>query len=458
MGFDKAKAVRAAEKHLAQNKIASAVQEYLRVVENDPEDITALNTLGDLYIRLDKKPEAVACFQRVAQHYRQQGFAPKAVAVYKKITRFEPASPEVAGALAELYEQQGLLVDARAQYMQVIESHERAGRTEEALEVLRHVSELEPNNISVRLRLADKYLATGQNEQAAECFIEAGERQLGRGEHEAALDAFTKALAWRPHSYDALRGQLAAHTALNRADEAVEVLERVVSERPGDLELRNMLARAQLDAENATGAEAAVGELVARDNASYPLFFDVARLHLQQGSVDDAVSVVTRVVEQALSGRQEDALLEILQEALARDPDQLEALRALSRVYTWLRDDDNLRVALENLAEIAETLGRDEDEREALTQLVRLAPYEWRYHERLQALGGAIFSDVDQSQEFAEEQPSADGGEVPTFESFMLNESAAPTAPAADSAADASSPSSSFGEFEWNSVAPPADA
>ena len=453
MGFDKAKAIRAAEKYLAQNKISSAVQEYLRVVEHDPEDITALNTLGDLYIRLDKKQEAVACFQRVAQHYRQQGFAPKAVAVYKKITRFAADSPEVALALAELYEQQGLLVDARAQYMLVVESHERAGRGQEALEVLRHLADLEPNSIPVRLRLADKYLAAGMNEQAAESFIEAGERQLGRGDYEAALEAFKKALAWRPHSYAALRGQLAAHVALGTADEAAEVLQRVVDERPGDLELRNMLARAQLDAENATGAEAAVRELVARDHSTYALFFEVARLHLQQGSVDDAVSVVARVVEPALSGRQEDALLEILQEALARDPDQLEALRALARVYTWLRDDDNLRVALENLAEIAETLGRDEEEREALTQLVRLAPYEWRYHERLQALGGAIPSEGDATPDDFNEEAEA-GGEVPTFESFMLNESHAADTP---TDATSSAASSSFGEFEWNSVAPPAD-
>ncbi|MET0645668.1 MAG: hypothetical protein ABW208_03545, partial [Pyrinomonadaceae bacterium] len=74
MGFDKAKAIRAAEKYLASGKIPSAIQEYTRIVEHDAEDFNALNTLGDLYARIDKRAEAAACYRRVAEHYREQGF------------------------------------------------------------------------------------------------------------------------------------------------------------------------------------------------------------------------------------------------------------------------------------------------------------------------------------------------------------------------------------------------
>src|SRR5919112_4371581 len=102
MGFDKAKAIRAAEKALASGKIPSAIQEYARIVEHDSEDFNALNTLGDLYSRVDQKQEAVACFKRVAEHYREQGFRLKAIAMYKKITRFAPADPTIALNLGSL--------------------------------------------------------------------------------------------------------------------------------------------------------------------------------------------------------------------------------------------------------------------------------------------------------------------------------------------------------------------
>jgi tetratricopeptide (TPR) repeat protein len=63
---------------------------------------------------------------------------------------------------------------------------------------------------------------------------------------------------------------------------------------------------------------------------------------------------------------------------------------------------ENLRAALDRLAEAAEAAGLAEDERYALTQLTRLAPEDTAYAERLQQLGGA-----------AEE---AAGEELPTFE------------------------------------------
>ncbi|HEX8475188.1 MAG TPA: tetratricopeptide repeat protein [Pyrinomonadaceae bacterium] len=456
MGFDKAKVVRAAEKYIAQGKIPAAIQEYRRIVEHDATDITALNTLGDLYSRVDKKDDAVVCFMRVASHYREQGFGLKAIAVYKKITRYNPGATDVAAALAALYEQQGLMVEARAQYMTVADAMARQGQSREALEILRRVADLDPNNIDLRLRLAESFLREEMNDLAAEAFTEAGDRLAAKGDYERALEAYTKSLTWHPHAHAALQGFVAAHTALGTADEAAEMLEQAVAARPADLELRLMLARALIDAENASAAEAAVQELVDREPSNFSLFFDVARLHLAQASIDEAVSVLSRIAEPAMSGREEDTLLDLLQEALARDPEQMEALRLLARIHTWQRDDDHLRVVLESIAEAAETLGLADEERSALAQLVRLSPNEPQYRERLIALGGEV-----EGEETMHEELGFETGEVPTFESFMLgDETFAASAPA--SSPNASQPAS---EFEWNTVEqssvsspPPSDA
>src|SRR3954468_18774748 len=99
MAFDKAKVVRAAEKYLAQGKISAAIKEYRQIVENEPDDFTALNMLGDLYARNNKKSEAIECFSRIAQHYRAQGFNLKAIAMYKKIDRLQPGNPAIASTL-----------------------------------------------------------------------------------------------------------------------------------------------------------------------------------------------------------------------------------------------------------------------------------------------------------------------------------------------------------------------
>ncbi|MEO7659532.1 MAG: hypothetical protein ABIV48_07950, partial [Pyrinomonadaceae bacterium] len=66
MSFDKAKAMRNAERFVAQGKIRSAISEYRAVVDNEPRDIATLNMLGDLYAKSAEKSEAVECFLKVA--------------------------------------------------------------------------------------------------------------------------------------------------------------------------------------------------------------------------------------------------------------------------------------------------------------------------------------------------------------------------------------------------------
>ncbi len=117
-------------------------------------------------------------------------------------------------------------------------------------------------------------------------------------------------------------------------------------------------------------------------------------------------------------------------------------LRLLARIHWWQRDTEKLRSVLERLAESAEAAGTVEDERYALTQLVRLAPDEARYAERLQTIGGAL-------DEGSESQPGENlaADVLPTFESFAIITEE--TAVADNSAAEVAS------EFEWNSVADP---
>ena len=159
---------------------------------------------------------------------------------------------------------------------------------------------------------------------------------------------------------------------------------------------------------------ASLASLVAHDASKYPRFIEVARLYLGLDQVNDATRVLGSITEQLLAGRAENDLLELVQEVLARNPEHVEALRLLVRIHWWQRDMDNLRLALERLAESAEAAGLDQDERYALTQLVRLAPDEQRYAERLEALGGAAEEAVEEVA-FALE-PS--GGDVPSFETF----------------------------------------
>lgn len=87
-----------------------------RMLAKDPNDMRTLLKLGDLQLELEAYAEAVATYERVASFYAQQGFALKAIAVYKQILEIvrknlphvEERYSHVAVRLAELHAQLGL--------------------------------------------------------------------------------------------------------------------------------------------------------------------------------------------------------------------------------------------------------------------------------------------------------------------------------------------------------------
>jgi tetratricopeptide (TPR) repeat protein len=415
MAFEKAKVLKAAEKFLSQGKINAAIKEYRQIVENDESDLTALNMLGDLCARASKTDEAISCFHRIAEHYGEQQFTLKAIAMYKKIEKLKPHDPEIANKLANLYAAQGLVVDARAQYLIVADAFSRGGQTKRALDVFHKIADLDPQNTDIRLKLAEGYLKEGLRAEAAAAFVQAGRRFCDTGAFQRSLDAFTKALSLTHDQNPILRGILTAHTAMGTADDAVELIQRAVEERPDDRELVTMLLDASLEAEDAKGAERAASMLIQQDPTEYSRLVPVARLYLKVGEINETTRLLTGIVEQMLSGRDEKELLEIVNEVLARNPDKVEALRLLVRVHWWQRDMEALRAALERMADAAEAGGHVEDERYALTQLVRLAPDEQKFVDRLNEIGG-VQEDTAEAPMLSPESFE----QVPEFETFAV--------------------------------------
>src|SRR5262245_5026292 len=417
MAFDKAKVLKAAEKFLSQGKINAAIKEYRQIVENDVDDLTTLNMLGDLYVRSNKKEEAISCFERIAEHYSAQEFNLKAIAMYKKIERLRPRDPVVALKLADLYANEALVHDARAQYLVVADAYTKSGDNKRALDILHKIADLDPNNTEIRLKLADGYLKENMRRESSAAFVQAANRFHQIGSHDQALDAYSKALQLVRDDREALRGMLETHIQRGSADEAAEVLERVVESHEDDNELVSMLARAYLEAEDPKGAERATAMLMAQDSSNYTQYLPVTRLYLKVGEVDEVIRILSTIIERMLAGREERELLQLVNQVLDRNPDHVAALRMLVRIHWWQRDMDALRSSLERLAESAEASELIDEERYALTQLVRLAPDEQRYLDRLNLLGGL---QEETAEDFAAAAAPEPESEVPQFETFAM--------------------------------------
>ena len=218
MSLNKSQALNAAKQYVLQRNVQAAVEVYREIVEADPTDLTAINTLGDLYASAGRTQEAMDQFSRVADSYIEGGFTREAIATLKKIIAVDSANTETATRLADLYAQAGLPSEARQHYLQIAEALTRKGQTRDALSVYSKVVELDSSNTSTRIKLGELYLCEGMNEQAYDAFVTAAEHLAGKGENRRALNAYNEALAIRPDSVEVLAVARKLMTMLGIAD------------------------------------------------------------------------------------------------------------------------------------------------------------------------------------------------------------------------------------------------
>lgn len=383
MSFDKAKAMRNAERFVAQGKLRAAIAEYRSVVDNDPRDIATLNMLGDLYAKNAEKKEAVACYLQVADHYNTQGFSQKAIAIYNKISRIQPDSIEVSAKLAELHKNKGSLAEARSHYTTLAEHYQKNGRRLEALAMYKQIALLDPNNTEVCMNLADSYIRENQKEEALEAYAEAGARFSRQGKQEDAIRALMKGFDIKSTDLRILNGLVKAQTALGRAQKASSLLEEILENEPYNRDVLYLLIECCIDSQNAAAAERAVVKLVEIEPANYPKFLDLIRIYLNVNDPESAARILTMSAEYMLAGGQSDECGKWINEILERDPGHLAGLRLLVRYTSWLKDENGFRLALERLYASASSKESIDDERFALNHLVVIRPHETRYRDRI---------------------------------------------------------------------------
>src|SRR6185503_9606533 len=152
--IDRDTVLAAAQKYVEKKKYDKAIVEYQKIIQVDPNDARTLLKIGDLQLKMEAYGEAVSTYEKVGRFYASQGFALKAIAVFKQIREIihkhvphlEDRYAHIAPKLAELYQQLGLISDALAALDEVAVRLQRQGRDTEALEVFRKIVDLDPTN------------------------------------------------------------------------------------------------------------------------------------------------------------------------------------------------------------------------------------------------------------------------------------------------------------------------
>jgi tetratricopeptide (TPR) repeat protein len=389
MSFSKANELKKAEKLVQQGKIAAAIKEYSMLVAANPNDVTLINTLGDLCVREGRIEEAILNFTKIGESYSKNGFTLKAIAMYKKIYKLSPANLDVALKLAELYAKQGLAMDARKQYMEVADQLTRTGRTQQALDILRRVADLDPENVPVRLKLAESYVRERLTDQAVEAYIAAGTQLIRKANLPEAQQAFQRVLEISPYNKPALNSLATIFIKQGDTPRAVALLTDAANANPDDPDLMVLMGRTFLQAELLDESEQAFMKLLEVDKSRFEYLLQLARKFVDIGQHDRAVGIVETCTDIMIARRQETRGVELLLSVTEFDPYHVRARQCLVNIYARMNETNELANALNDLADAALQNNDRVTAEKALRQLAELEPNEPNHRQRMLALGFA---------------------------------------------------------------------
>ena len=327
MPFDREGTLRKAEKLLRQGKLDLAIAEYRTVVDEQPTDWNTSNILGDLYVRARQVDKAVTEYTRIADHLANQGFLPKAAALYKKILRIKPEDERTLWELGMIAESQGLMVEARSNFLAVVQRRRARGDRRGEAEVRARLGDLAGADLDARLAGARSRVELGEMTAAVDRLKQAAAELQDKGKTADALVLLTEAVRIAPDDRDVRLALLQTHSARGdfgaaagfassaadlealadelfgqgRAADGADVLRKAVEAHPSDIAVRARLVKLLAEQGDADGARALLTPEIAA--ADPDLAWMLAEKDLRAGRVDDGIAAIHRVLGEDPSRR-----------------------------------------------------------------------------------------------------------------------------------------------------------
>lgn len=280
---NKEKLIAGAQKLVEKGQFDKAIREYLKVVAEDENDVRVWIRIGDLYVKLGQKSEAVENYKKVAQLYTQQGEPEKAVAVFKQILQIEPQTLETYMLLAALYRDMGRLQHASQQYELAAQLYTRAGRLREALAAEQALVDMVPDNIARRIKLAELYSRENLYPDAAREFSAAAAVLRSTGRMDDFAKVSERLLFHAPDNLEVTKDLARYYLQQNDAVRALTRLQGGFKVDRKDVELLDLLAQAF--------------ERMSKPDKAISVLRELARIYTERGALSAADSVNRHILE-----------------------------------------------------------------------------------------------------------------------------------------------------------------
>lgn len=381
-----ARRIERTEKLLQKGKAAEALEEYLLVLRDDPENDTVRQLAADLCLSQNRNRDAVALLGELFERQVNAGDATRASLTYKKLARHGNPSWEQKFRFGQLLEGSNKKL-AIGTYESALSDLAKLGDKKGAMEVLGRVVTLEPIQANF-LRMAELSSELGESNVAAAAFKRVAQLATAAGsdpaqwyerayQEDSSDDEITLAYG------KSLLGQ-------GQVGAAIFVLESQVNAGKNSAQLRDIYAEALLAAGRYTEAEPLVWQMFEQNPNRMP---QVSTLigQLADAEQDEAAVSLARKLGQFQAKRGERRqFVTMLQEIMGPRRSSPAMLEFLSELFNASNREGDYCQTLLKLFDVYCGTGDFAKAAECLDRAAEVDPYESGHTKRLEMLKGKI--------------------------------------------------------------------
>jgi tetratricopeptide (TPR) repeat protein len=372
MPMNKIKTILEAEKLIKKGNVSAATEQYVEYIRQNPQDVTALNALGDLYIRTGKIEDAVQEFLTVADLYDRKNAASLAVAMLKKVLKWSPQNEEATAKLADLYARQAKRKEACELVLDAALHYEKFGKRQTALEFYEQARKLNPSDARTQMKIGEIYTDLGKNWLAVEAFTKAAEIFEAEKQSTESLGTNIRILTIYPENLQALKAVTQLYLTEGQADSAITWIRKGLAQRPTNAEIQLLLVRAYLSCANLDEAEQILSAIPKDFSERSHLALEIGGRYLAEGALDRAVDCGKRALESLSAKSAAEDAIGLFQKVLEIDNQHVGALEGLAEIFRGCGDAYNLMVTLTALFDAAVDREENSVAEKALEELVSL--------------------------------------------------------------------------------------
>lgn len=244
MSSQKDKFLASAQKYIQKGQFDRALKDYEQVVTADPKDVKHRQKLAELMVRCNRREDAIREYETIAKYYDENGFYLKSIAVYKQIQRLDPSNIEISISLGALNEKQGMIGNALSEYKTVFDFYERSGRSDDAIKILEKMQSVDPENVDIRLKLAETCFRAGACDRAYQEFTRSALALKSRGTTAAFDRVCQRIQELFPDRTDSMVDILEEQIRNGVVADAVPKLTQLLQDDPDNVRVMGLLVEA----------------------------------------------------------------------------------------------------------------------------------------------------------------------------------------------------------------------